>query len=106
MNDFWSLFLRNESGATAIEYGLIAGEHRHRDLAAVNALGTSLSSIFDEVNAIGHSTPLVNVSSANEPRQVVLPRFFCRRSASIRMARNGFHLARISGFYDPLNPLP
>jgi len=52
MNDFWLLFLRNESGATAIEYGLIAGGIAIVIVAAVNTLGTSLNGAFEEVVSV------------------------------------------------------
>jgi pilus assembly protein Flp/PilA len=49
MNDFWLLFLRNESGATAIEYGLIAGGIALVIVAAVNSLGTNVNVGFEKV---------------------------------------------------------
>ena len=52
MNDFWSLFLRNESGATAIEYALIAGGIALVIIAAVNTVGSSLKAAFEEVDAL------------------------------------------------------
>ena len=52
MNDFWLLFLRNESGATAIEYGLIAGGIAIVIVAAVNTLGTAVNGAFEEVQSI------------------------------------------------------
>ena len=45
-----SRFLRDDSGATAIEYGLIAAGISVAIIAAVQALGTSLSATFDAVN--------------------------------------------------------
>jgi len=48
---FWlSKFLRDESGATAIEYGLIAAGISLAIIAAVNGLGTTLSTKFDSIN--------------------------------------------------------
>lgn len=44
-----SRFLRDESGATAIEYGLIAAGISVAIIAAVNALGTQLSAVFTYV---------------------------------------------------------
>ena len=41
-----STFLRDESGATAIEYGLIAAGIAVVIIAAVNAIGSSLNSKF------------------------------------------------------------
>jgi pilus assembly protein Flp/PilA len=42
-------FLRNESGATAIEYGLIAAGISVAIIAVVNGLGSKLSSTFNNV---------------------------------------------------------
>jgi pilus assembly protein Flp/PilA len=42
-------FLKNENGATAIEYGLIAAGISIAIIATVNALGTQLSSTFTNV---------------------------------------------------------
>ena len=43
-------FLKNESGATAIEYGLIAAGISLAIIAVVNGLGTTLSGKFDSIN--------------------------------------------------------
>jgi pilus assembly protein Flp/PilA len=40
-------FLRNQSGATAIEYGLIAALIAVAAIAAFDLVGTNLSSVFD-----------------------------------------------------------
>ncbi|UFZ03954.1 Flp family type IVb pilin [Bradyrhizobium ontarionense] len=50
MKTFVLKFLRDESGATAIEYGLIAAGISLAIIAAVNGLGTSLSSKFESIN--------------------------------------------------------
>jgi pilus assembly protein Flp/PilA len=42
-------FLRNESGATAIEYGLIAALIAVVIIGAVTAVGTSLNTTFSSV---------------------------------------------------------
>ena len=42
-------FLRDESGATAIEYGLIAGLVAVAIIAALTALGTELDGLFSGV---------------------------------------------------------
>jgi len=42
-------FFRDESGATAIEYALIAGSISIVILAAVQGIGTKLSSTFTQV---------------------------------------------------------
>ena len=44
-------FLRDEGGATAIEYGLIAAGISLAIIAAVNGLGTKLSSKFASINS-------------------------------------------------------
>jgi pilus assembly protein Flp/PilA len=43
-------FLKNENGATAIEYGLIAAGISIAIIAAVNAVGTSLNEDFTTVS--------------------------------------------------------
>ena len=42
-------FLRNESGATAIEYGLIAGLISVVIIVAVTAVGGSLKEVFSSI---------------------------------------------------------
>jgi pilus assembly protein Flp/PilA len=44
-------FIRDESGATAIEYGLIAAGISVAILVAVQALGTQLNTTFQSVTA-------------------------------------------------------
>ena len=44
-------FLSDESGATAIEYGLIAAGISLAIIAAVNSLGTSLKGIFTSISS-------------------------------------------------------
>jgi pilus assembly protein Flp/PilA len=43
-------FLKNESGATAIEYGLIAAGISLAIIAIVNGLGTNLNAKFTDIN--------------------------------------------------------
>jgi pilus assembly protein Flp/PilA len=43
-------FLKEESGATAIEYGLIAAGITIAIITAVNGVGTSLSTLFGSVS--------------------------------------------------------
>ena len=45
-----SEFLADESGATAIEYGLIAAGISLAIIAAVNGLGTKLNTNFTNIN--------------------------------------------------------
>lgn len=44
-------FLRDESGATAIEYGLIAAGISLAIILAVNTLGTTLNGKFADINS-------------------------------------------------------
>jgi pilus assembly protein Flp/PilA len=44
-------FLSDESGATAIEYGLIAAGISLAIIAIVNGLGTNLNNKFTDINA-------------------------------------------------------
>ena len=50
MQNLMSRFLKNESGATAIEYGLIAAGIAVAIIAAVNTLGSKLNATFGAVN--------------------------------------------------------
>ncbi|HYF23411.1 MAG TPA: Flp family type IVb pilin [Caulobacteraceae bacterium] len=51
MSKFINRFMKDESGATAIEYGLIAALIAVVIIAAVQALGTDLDATFDAVSA-------------------------------------------------------
>ena len=51
MTKFVSQFMSDESGATAIEYGLIAAGIAVAIIVAVNAVGTDLNSLFGRVSA-------------------------------------------------------
>jgi pilus assembly protein Flp/PilA len=50
MKNLLARFVKNESGATAIEYGLIAAGISLAIIAAVNGLGTTLSGKFTSIN--------------------------------------------------------
>ena len=50
MRHLISEFLGDESGATAIEYGLIAAGISLAIIAAVNGLGTKLNTNFSSIN--------------------------------------------------------
>ncbi len=45
-----TFFLKDDSGATAIEYGLIAAWVSVAAIGALTAMGNSLSSLFDTVS--------------------------------------------------------
>lgn len=51
MSKLFSRFVKNESGATAIEYGLIAAGIAVAIVAAVNTVGTDLIALFGNVSA-------------------------------------------------------
>jgi pilus assembly protein Flp/PilA len=51
MKNLVSRFVKDESGATAIEYGLIAAGISLAIIAAVNTLGTKLSGTFTSVSS-------------------------------------------------------
>ncbi len=50
MKQVFSKFLNDESGATAIEYGLIAAGIALAIIAVVNGLGTNLNDKFTSIN--------------------------------------------------------
>ena len=49
MNNLFARFVRDESGATAIEYGLIAALIAVVIIVAVTAVGNNLSATFTQV---------------------------------------------------------
>ena len=49
MKTLFARFMKDESGATAIEYALIAAGICIAIITAVNALGTAISSKFDTI---------------------------------------------------------
>jgi pilus assembly protein Flp/PilA len=51
MSKFFSRFLKDESGATAIEYGLIAAGIAVVCIAAIGAVGTDLRAMFTAIAA-------------------------------------------------------
>ena len=51
MSKFVSRFLKDESGATAIEYGLIAALIAAVIVTAVGAIGTKLNTTFTTINS-------------------------------------------------------
>jgi pilus assembly protein Flp/PilA len=50
MKNLIARFVKNESGATAIEYGLIAAGISLAIIAVVNGLGTTLNNKFTSIN--------------------------------------------------------
>ena len=54
MSKFVSRFMKDESGATAIEYGLIAALIAVVIITAVTSLGTTLSTKFNTITTAVH----------------------------------------------------
>ncbi len=52
MTENLHVFLRDESGATAVEYGLIAALVSVAGIAALTMMGSSLTNIFQTVGTI------------------------------------------------------
>jgi pilus assembly protein Flp/PilA len=50
MKNLFSRFLKDNSGATAIEYGLIAAGISVAIIAVINGLGTSLNTKFTSIS--------------------------------------------------------
>ncbi|MEM9013835.1 MAG: Flp family type IVb pilin [Pseudomonadota bacterium] len=50
MNSLIQKFVKDEDGATAIEYGLIAALISVAIIAAVRSVGTTLNDTFDSIN--------------------------------------------------------
>ena len=50
MKKLFARFVKDESGATAIEYGLIAAGISVTIIAVVNGLGTNLNTKFTSIN--------------------------------------------------------
>jgi pilus assembly protein Flp/PilA len=51
MKNLVSRFVKDESGATAIEYGLIAAGISIAIISVVNGIGTKLSTKFSDISA-------------------------------------------------------
>lgn len=49
MNKFFSRFVQDQSGATAIEYGLIAGLIAVVIITAVGLVGTDVTAVFNKI---------------------------------------------------------
>ncbi|AYG57654.1 Flp family type IVb pilin [Rhizobium jaguaris] len=60
MTKLFSRFLKDESGATAIEYGLIAALISVAIIAGATTLGNTLSTVFN-----GISSDMTNASTAH-----------------------------------------
>ena len=57
MKNLFARFVKDESGATAIEYSLIAAGIGVAIIAAVNALGTTISGKFNSIGSALTPTP-------------------------------------------------
>ena len=65
-------FVKDESGATAIEYGLIAAGIALAIIAAVNGLGTNLNNTFTSINT---SLRQVRIRVPNSPIRLIMARW-------------------------------
>ncbi len=50
MSKLFARFLQDETGATAIEYGLIAAGIALAIIAVINGLGSNLNTVFASIN--------------------------------------------------------
>jgi pilus assembly protein Flp/PilA len=57
MKNLFSRFVKDESGATAIEYGLIAALIGVGIIAAATSLGSTLSSTFSRIDSAVSAAP-------------------------------------------------
>jgi pilus assembly protein Flp/PilA len=57
MTSLVTRFVKDESGATAIEYGLIAAGISIAIIVTVNALGVSLNNVFQHVSTKLNTAP-------------------------------------------------
>jgi pilus assembly protein Flp/PilA len=57
MRTFVSRFAKNDSGATALEYGVMAGLITGVIIAAVTLIGTNLNGVFGAINAALAAVP-------------------------------------------------
>jgi pilus assembly protein Flp/PilA len=57
MRKFVSRFAKNDSGATALEYGVMAGLITGVIVAAVTLIGTNLNGVFGAINTALAAVP-------------------------------------------------
>ncbi len=57
MRKFVSHFAKNDSGATALEYGVMAGLITGVIIAAVTLIGTNLNGVFGAINTALAAVP-------------------------------------------------
>ena len=81
MKNLVSRFVKNESGATAIEYGLIAAGISVAIIAVVQGLGTKLTSTFTSQRPPGAS-PAVTGSTITTTSPLATKPHAARRSPS------------------------
>ncbi len=86
MKTFLARFMKNESGATAIEYGLIAALISIAIIAGVRSIGSKLSTTFDTIqNCIAcvmrHATRYAPIHPSQNAA-LFGPRFICARRLS------------------------
>jgi pilus assembly protein Flp/PilA len=57
MRNFVSRFAKNDAGATALEYGVMAGLITGVIIAAVTLIGTNLNGVFGAINTALAAVP-------------------------------------------------
>ncbi len=78
MRTSFARFVKEESGATAIEYGLIAAGIAVAIITAVNTVGTDLSGLFGRHLRQAHRSRQVGLTQSqagSAPRKLSWPRF-------------------------------
>ena len=80
MTKFVTRFMKDESGATAIEYGLIVALIAVVIITAVTAVGTNLKTQFNSINS---SLFGVFMNTNSEPRGDLLRRISSNPSTSV-----------------------
>ncbi len=94
MKNLFVRFVKNESGATAIEYGLIAAGISVAIIAVVQGLGTSLNTTFTTIkDKLDASNGIIAGPKAMHKR----PRSACRGLFVSALAGTGYVYARSTG---------
>ena len=88
--------IKNDKGATAIEYGLIAALIAVAAIGAMQGIGTKLNTTFNNVSNAAR-TKLVRLLARKRRRRKAPPLFFCApwpRGLRLRHSRRAVSLRR------------
>ncbi len=86
MTKFVTRFIKNESGATAIEYGLIAALISVVIIGILTTVGTSLNTKFTAVNFVFRLVPtVVRMPMMTTEMRAAIPRADARTAAAITL---------------------